>query len=103
MHLAHRPLAHLLELTPCTAQQDGRRLLPYSRARLPPVWPTQAFSNWFPHLTVTSLRDGKESGAAVPGGFGHGLRQRWVAALQNDPLFARTGPPTPTYAGVDPP
>jgi mono/diheme cytochrome c family protein len=29
----------------------------------------------------------------------HGLRQAWIAALQNDPLFARWF--APAYAGVD--
>ena len=50
-------------------------------------------------LVAAHLRDGKEPPAAVPGGFSHGLRQGWVAALQNDPLFARWFAP---YAGVDP-
>jgi p-hydroxybenzoate 3-monooxygenase len=61
---------------------------------------TRLFSNWFLHLLLTSLRDGKEPSAAVPGGFSHGLRHGWIAALQNDPLFARWF--AHAYAGVDP-
>ena len=68
--------------------------------RLPPIWQTEAFSNWFLHVLLTSLRDGKEPSAAVPGGFSHGLRHGWIAALQNDPLFARWF--AHAYAGVDP-
>ena len=80
-------------------KQDDRRLAAYSRTRLPPIWRTEAFSNWFLHVILTSLRDGEEPAAAVPGGFGHGLRKGWVAALQNDPLFARWF--AHAYAGVD--
>jgi p-hydroxybenzoate 3-monooxygenase len=36
----------------------------------------------------------------VPGGFSRGLRHGWIAALQNDPLFARWF--AHAYAGVDP-
>ncbi len=36
----------------------------------------------------------------MPGGFGNGLRQGWITALQNDPLFARWF--AHAYAGVDP-
>jgi p-hydroxybenzoate 3-monooxygenase len=78
---------------------DHRRLSAYSGTRLPPIWRTQAFSNWHLHLILTSLRDGQEPPAAVPGGFAHGLRQGWIAALQNDPLFARWF--AYAYAGVD--
>jgi p-hydroxybenzoate 3-monooxygenase len=81
-------------------RQDDTRLSAYSRTRLPSIWQTQAFSNWFLHVLLTSLRDGKEPPATVPGGFSHGLRQGWVAALQNDPLFARWF--AHAYAGVDP-
>jgi p-hydroxybenzoate 3-monooxygenase len=79
---------------------DDRRLSAYSQTRLPHIWRTQAFSNWFLHLILTSLHDGQEPAAAVPGGFGNGLRQGWIAALQNDPLFARWF--AHAYAGVDP-
>ena len=36
----------------------------------------------------------------MPGGFGNGLRQGWITALQNDLLFARWF--AHAYAGVDP-
>ena len=80
-------------------RQDDTRLSAYSRTRLPSIWQTEAFSNWFLHVLLTSLRDGKEPSAAVPGGFSHGLRHGWIAALQNDPLFARWF--AHAYAGVD--
>ena len=81
-------------------RQDDTRLSAYTRTRLPSIWRTQAFSNWFLHVLLTSLRDGTESPAAVPGGFSHGLRHGWIVALQNDPLFARWF--AHAYAGVDP-
>jgi p-hydroxybenzoate 3-monooxygenase len=81
-------------------RQDDTRLSAYSRTRLPSIWQTEAFSNWFLHVLLTSLRDGKEPSAAAPGGFSHGLRQGWIVALQNDPLFARWF--AHAYAGVDP-
>jgi p-hydroxybenzoate 3-monooxygenase len=81
-------------------RQDDTRLSAYSRTRLPSIWQTEAFSNWFLHVLLTSLRDGKEPSAAVPGGFSRGLRNGWIAALQNDPLFARWF--AHAYAGVDP-
>jgi p-hydroxybenzoate 3-monooxygenase len=81
-------------------RQDDTRLSAYSRTRLPSIWQTEAFSNWFLHVLLTSLRDGKEPSAAVPGGFSRGLRHGWIAALQNDPLFARWF--AHAYAGVDP-
>ena len=79
---------------------DGQRLSVYSRTRLPHIWRTQAFSNWHLRLILTSLQDGQEPAAAMPGGFGNGLRQGWITALQNDPLFARWF--AHAYAGVDP-
>jgi p-hydroxybenzoate 3-monooxygenase len=81
-------------------RQDDARLSAYSRTRLPSIWQTEAFSNWFLHVLLTSLQDGKEPSAAVPGGFSRGLRHGWIAALQNDPLFARWF--AHAYAGVDP-
>src|SRR5579863_4266764 len=81
-------------------RQDDTRLSAYSRTRLPSIWQTEAFSSWFLHVLLTSLRDGKEPPAAVPGGFSRGLRHGWIAALQNDPLFARWF--AHAYAGVDP-
>jgi p-hydroxybenzoate 3-monooxygenase len=82
-----------------TADGNGSQLAAYSRRRLPAIWRTQAFSSWFLHIILASLRDGEEPGAAVPGGFGHGLRGGWVQALQNDPLLARWF--SHAYAGVD--
>jgi p-hydroxybenzoate 3-monooxygenase len=81
-------------------QHDDHRLLAYSQTRLPHIWRTQAFSNWHLHLLLTSLQDGHDPPAAIPGGFSYGLRQGWIAALQNDPLFARWF--AYAYAGVDP-
>ncbi|HLK77683.1 MAG TPA: hypothetical protein VKU77_29055 [Streptosporangiaceae bacterium] len=78
---------------------SSTRLSAYSRTRLPSIWQTEAFSSWFLHVLLTSLRDGKER-SAVPGGFAHGLRYGWIVALQNDPLFARWF--AHAYAGVDP-
>ncbi len=80
--------------------RDGTRLSAYSRTRLPAIWQTEAFSSWFLHVLLTSLRDGKEPPAAAPGGFSGGLRHGWITALQNDPLFARWF--AHAYAGVDP-
>ena len=81
-------------------RQDDTRLSAYSRTRLPSIWRAEAFSNWFLQVPLTSLRDGKEPPAAVPGGFSRGLRHGWIAALQHDPLFARWF--AHAYAGVDP-
>src|SRR5580704_7174262 len=81
-------------------RRDDTRLSAYSRTRLPSIWQTEAFSSWFLHVLLTSLRDGKEPSTAVPGGFSRGLRHGWIAALQNDPLFARWF--AHAYAGVDP-
>ena len=80
--------------------QDGKRLSAYSATRLPAIWRTQAFSNWFLHLILASLQSGHEPEATVPGGFARGLRQGWVAALQSGPLLARWF--AYAYAGVDP-
>ena len=81
-------------------KQDATRLSAYSQARLPHIWRTQAFSNWFLHLIFTSLQDGQDPPAAMPGGFANGLRQGWITALQHDPIFARWY--AHAYAGVDP-
>ena len=80
--------------------QDDTRLSVYSRTRLSSIWQTEAFSSWFLHVLLTSLRDGEEPSAAVPGGFSHGLRHGWISALQANPLFARWF--AHAYAGVDP-
>ena len=82
------------------SKHDDHRLLAYSQTRLPHIWRTQAFSNWHLHLILTSLQDGQDPPVAIPGGFSYGLRQGWIAALQNDPLFARWF--AHAYAGVDP-
>ena len=81
-------------------RHDDRRLSAYSRTRLPQIWQTQAFSHWFLHVILASLRERERQGAAGPGDFGHGLRQGWLAALQNDLLFARWF--AHAYAGVPP-
>ena len=81
-------------------RHDDRRLSAYSRTRLPQIWQTQAFSHWFLHVILASLRDREGPGAAGPGDFGHGLRQGWLTALQNDPLFTRWF--AHAYAGVPP-
>ena len=81
-------------------KHDDQRLVAYSQTRLPHIWRTQAFSNWHLHLILTSLQDGHEPAVAMPGGFAYGLRQGWITALQNDPLFARWF--AYAYAGVDP-
>jgi hypothetical protein len=36
---------------------DDTRLSAYSRTRPPSIWQTEAFSNWFLHVLLTSLRD----------------------------------------------
>ena len=82
------------------ATAGRQRLSAYSQTRLPHIWRTQAFSNWHLRLILTSLQDGQEPAAAIPGGFAYGLRQGWITALQNDPLFARWF--AHAYAGVDP-
>jgi p-hydroxybenzoate 3-monooxygenase len=82
------------------SKQDGTRLSGYSQSRLPHIWRTQAFSNWFLRLNLACLQDGQEPPAAMPGGFGNGLRHGWITALQNDPLFSRWF--AHAYAGVDP-
>jgi p-hydroxybenzoate 3-monooxygenase len=82
-------------------KNDDTRLAAYSRTRLPLIWRTEAFSNWFLRVILTSLRDGQEPAGAASGGFGPGLRHGWVSALQNDPLLARWF--AHAYAGVDPP
>jgi p-hydroxybenzoate 3-monooxygenase len=82
-------------------KHDDARLSAYSRTRLPLIWRTEAFSNWFLRVILTSLRDGQGPDAAASGGFGPGLTHGWVTALQTDPLLARWF--AHAYAGVDPP
>jgi p-hydroxybenzoate 3-monooxygenase len=81
------------------ARQDERRLLRYSKTRLPDIWRAQAFSNWMLGLLLTSLGDGSSASSDDPG-FGRGLRDGWVRSLQCDPLLARWF--AYAYAGVDP-
>ena len=73
--------------------QDDKRLGGYSDQRLPAIWRTQAFSNWFLRILLAGLRDGGH------GSFALGLRDGWVHALQEDPLLARWF--AHAYAGVD--
>jgi p-hydroxybenzoate 3-monooxygenase len=80
--------------------QDDKRLSLYSDTRLPAIWRTQAFSDWFLHIILASLRGGEELDMAAPGDFGRGLRAGWVNALETDPLLARWF--AYAYAGVDP-
>ncbi|MEJ2865240.1 FAD-dependent monooxygenase [Actinomycetospora flava] len=76
-------------------EQDGARAASYSDTRLPAIWRTQAFSDWF--LRIMTAPPG--AGDARDG-FGLGLREGWVSSLHRDPLlrtwFAHA------YAGVDP-
>ena len=76
---------------------DHRRLSAYSATRLPHIWRTQAFSNWFLHLILTSLHDGQEPPAAVPGGFARGLRDAWMPPSRTI-RCSHAGSPTPTRA-----
>jgi p-hydroxybenzoate 3-monooxygenase len=69
-------------------RHDDRRLSSYSATRLPAIWRTQAFSNWFLRVIL-----------ADPDGL-PGLRDGWVGALRDDPLLARWF--AHAYAGVDP-
>lgn len=69
--------------------EGGDRLQRYSATRLPVIWRTQAFSDWFLRIISGGDRDG----------FGDGLRSGWVSALQHDPALARWF--AHTYAGVD--
>ena len=69
---------------------DPTRLDAYSATRLPLIWRTQAFSNWF--LRVILAQSGDP--------FDAGLRGAWVGALRDDPLLARWF--AHAYAGADP-
>jgi p-hydroxybenzoate 3-monooxygenase len=74
---------------------DGTRAAAYSATRLPVIWRTEAFSDWF--LRVISAPPGTGD---QRDGFGLGLREGWVSALQRDPLLRRWF--AHAYAGVDP-
>src|SRR5215475_3468711 len=67
VELAHGIIEH--------AGGDPSRLRNYSTTRLPLIWRTQAFSNWF--LRVI-LAHGGDAGA-THGGFETGLRGGWVS------------------------
>ena len=77
---------------------DRTRLDAYSATRLPTLWRTQAFSDWF--LRVLSARSADAVDAASAA-FVHGTREGWVAALRDDPALARWF--AHAYAGVDGP
>ncbi|MDF2978702.1 MAG: 4-hydroxybenzoate 3-monooxygenase [Actinomycetospora sp.] len=87
-------LAHGL-IERCGSRRDGARADAYSATRLPVIWRTEAFSDWF--LRVISAPPGT---ADQRDGFGLGLREGWVTALQRDPLLRRWF--AHAYAGVDP-
>ncbi|MFC5137990.1 FAD-dependent monooxygenase [Actinomycetospora rhizophila] len=74
---------------------DPTRTERYSATRLPAIWRTQAFSDWF--LRIMTAPPG--AGDARDG-FGLGLREGWVSSLQRDPLLRRWF--AHAYAGVDP-
>jgi p-hydroxybenzoate 3-monooxygenase len=78
-------------------RRDGSRLAAYSATRLPHIWRTQAFSAWMLRLILARFDDGSAAGSVA---FTGGLREGWVAALQQDPLLARWF--AHAYAGVDP-
>jgi p-hydroxybenzoate 3-monooxygenase len=74
---------------------DGGRADRYSATRLPAIWRTEAFSDWFLNIMCAPPSAGDDRD-----GFGLGLREGWVSMLQCDPFlrhwFAHA------YAGVDP-
>lgn len=74
---------------------DGSRAERYSATRLPVIWRTEAFSDWFLHIMCAPPGAGDERD-----GFGLGLREGWVSTLQRDPLLRRWF--AHAYAGVDP-
>lgn len=76
-------------------ERDGARAARYSDTRLPAIWRTQAFSDWF--LRIMCALPGAGN---VRDGFGLGLREGWVSSLQHDPLLRRWF--AHSYAGVDP-
>lgn len=85
-------LAHgLVERAQGAPTRAGR----YSATRLPVIWRTEAFSDWF--LRVISAPPGAGDRRD---GFGLGRREGWVSALQRDPLLRRWF--AHAYAGVDP-
>jgi p-hydroxybenzoate 3-monooxygenase len=75
--------------------RDGARAEAYGATRLPAIWRTQAFSDWFLRVISAPPLTGDDRD-----GFGLGLREGWVGALQRDPLLRRWF--AHAYAGVDP-
>ena len=76
-------------------QRDGTRAARYSDTRLPVIWRTEAFSDWFLRVITAPPGAGDDRD-----GFGLGLREGWVSTLQHDPLLRRWF--AHAYAGVDP-
>jgi len=76
-------------------QGDGTRAAHYSDTRLPVIWRTEAFSDWFLRVITAPPGAGDDRD-----GFGLGLREGWVSTLQHDPLLRRWF--AHAYAGVDP-
>ncbi|GAA4905676.1 FAD-dependent monooxygenase [Actinomycetospora succinea] len=74
---------------------DPARAERYGETRLPAIWRTQAFSDWFLRIMTAPPGAGDERD-----GFGLGLREGWVSSLQRDPLLRRWF--AHAYAGVDP-
>jgi p-hydroxybenzoate 3-monooxygenase len=74
---------------------DPGRAERYSATRLPVIWRTEAFSDWFLHIMCAPPGAGDDRD-----GFGLGLREGWVSTLQRDPLLRRWF--AHAYAGVDP-
>jgi p-hydroxybenzoate 3-monooxygenase len=75
---------------------DRTRLDAYSDTRIPALWQTQAFSDWFLRILTARSSDVTDDGSAA---FVHGLREGWVAALRDDAGLAHRF--AHAYAGVD--
>ena len=81
---------------------DPTRLDAYSATRLPVIWRTQAFSDWFLRIITARSADaltGNDLDAGGAGGFVHGMREAWVRRLRDDPVLGRWF--AHAYAGVD--
>jgi p-hydroxybenzoate 3-monooxygenase len=76
---------------------DRTRLDAYSDTRVPALWRTQSFSDWFLRILTARSSDAVDDGSAA---FVHGLREGWVAALRDDAGLARWF--AHAYAGADP-
>lgn len=77
-------------------QGDRTRLDAYSDVRVPALWRTQAFSDWFLRVLTARSADAVDDGSTA---FVHGLREGWVEALRDDAGLARWF--AHAYAGVD--